>query len=96
MEPFVGLLGPNPGSEELLAKQIPQLSALSTTIRGVQTEVSLEVAGEGVGTRFPHPWDVLMWSRGVAHRYVALRYFELLLGFREDPHGGTFFLMRLL
>jgi len=27
-EPFVGLLGADPGSEELLAKQIPQLPAL--------------------------------------------------------------------
>jgi len=41
-----------------LAKKILQLPALSAIGRDVRTEVSPEVAGEGVGTRFPHPWDV--------------------------------------
>jgi len=59
-EPFVGLLGPNPGSEELLAKHIPQLLALSATVHRARTKVSLEVAGEGARTRFLHHWDVLM------------------------------------
>jgi len=54
-EPFVGLLGPDPGSEELLAKQIPQLPAISAIVRRARTEVSPEVAGEGAGTRFPNP-----------------------------------------
>jgi len=55
---IVGLLGPDSGSKELLAKQISQLPALSATARRVQTEVSPKVAREGVGTRFLHPWDV--------------------------------------
>lgn len=42
-----------------LAKQILQLPALSVTVRKAWTEVSLEVAGEGVGTRFSHPRDIL-------------------------------------
>jgi len=41
-----------------LAKQIPVILALPTTIRGAQTEVSLEVVWEGARTRFPHPRDV--------------------------------------
>ena len=57
-----------------LAKQIPQLPAFSATARRVRIEVSPEVAGEGVGTRFPHPWDVLMWSGWFAHRSMASHY----------------------
>ena len=53
--------------KKYLAKQIPQLLALSATARAAQTEVSPEVVGEGVGTRFPHPRDVLMSSRKFAN-----------------------------
>jgi len=42
-----------------LPKKIPQLPALSATAREAQIEVSPEVAGEGAGTRFAHPGDVL-------------------------------------
>ncbi len=51
---IVGLLGPIPSLEELLAKQISQLPALSATFRGARTEVSPEVAVEGAWTKFPH------------------------------------------
>jgi len=40
------------------AKKIPQLLALSAIARVAWTEVSPKVAGEGVGTKFPHPFDV--------------------------------------
>lgn len=92
-EPFVGLLGPNPSLEELLAKQIPQLPALSATAHRAWTKVSPEVADEGAGTRFPHPWDVLMWFGGVANYYVASHHSILVLGFRA---GVLSYLMNLL
>ena len=38
MEPFVALLGPDPGSKELLAKQIPQLPTVSATVCRAQTK----------------------------------------------------------
>jgi len=60
-----------------LAKQMPQLLTLSATARGVQTEVSPEVAGEGVGARFLHPWDVLMWFGKLAHHSVTSCHFAL-------------------
>jgi len=60
-----------------LAKKIPQLPSLSTIARGVWAEVSSEVAGEGVGTRFPHPCDVLMWFGGFTHRSMPLHHLAL-------------------
>ena len=92
----VGLLGLDPSLEELLAKQILHLLALSTTTRGVQTKVSPKVVGEGAGTKFPHPWDVLMWSRGVANHSVVSRHSRLVSGFHIDPCRCTFLLMKLL
>ena len=55
-----------------LAKQIPQLPTLLATASEARIEVSPEVAGEGVGTRFLHPWDVLMKYGRVANRSVGL------------------------
>jgi len=49
-----------------LAKQILQLLTLLAIAHRVRTEVSPEVVGEGAGTRFPHPRDVLVCSRGFA------------------------------
>lgn len=72
---FVGLLGPNPGSELIFSKQIPVLLALSEIVHGARTEVSSEVVWEGARTRFPHPryvWWVQV-VRGLtlcARRYV--------------------------
>jgi len=43
-----------------LAKQIPVLLALSAIVHRARIEVSPEVVWKGVGTRFPHPKDVLM------------------------------------
>lgn len=77
---LVCLLGPDPGLEELLAKQIPQLLALSATVSKARTEVLPEVIGEGAGTRFSHPWGVSMWSGegcallfGLAPLYIPCR-----------------------
>lgn len=67
MEPFVGYMGPNPGSTMSLAKQIPVLLALLATVHGVQTEVSPKVVWESARTRFLHPRDVLM-------RVLEVRY----------------------
>lgn len=53
---------PNLGSEELFRQTNPAATALLAIAHGVQTKVSPEVVGEDVGTRFPHTWDVLMWS----------------------------------
>ena len=41
-----------------LAEQFPVRMALSATVCGVRTEVSLEVVWEGPRTRFPHPGDI--------------------------------------
>ena len=67
-----------------LAKQILQLPAFSAIARGTRIEVSPEVAGESVGTMFPHPWDVLMWSGRFAH--TVLWPCATLL--RIDPEPG--------
>lgn len=56
-----------------LAKQIPQLPALSTTTCKARTEVSPKVAGEGVGTRFP-PLGCLDVIQGFTCHSVALCY----------------------
>jgi len=71
-QPFVGYVGPDPGSAVSLAKQIPKLLALSASVCGVQTEVSLEVVWEGAGTRFLHPRDVLMKSWKFKNRSYVL------------------------
>jgi len=52
----------------------PTLLAISATFRRVQTEVSPEVAGEGVGTKFSHPRDVLMGTGRVVNRSVHSCY----------------------
>jgi len=61
---ILGYMGPDPGSAVSLAKKILVLSTISAIVRRAQTKVSPKVVWEGVGTRFFHTRDVLMWEIG--------------------------------
>lgn len=58
--PYVGLVGPNPGSEFKFSKQIPTPLALLTSIHGVYTEVSPERVWGDVESKFPQLNMVMM------------------------------------
>ncbi len=58
-KPFVGLLGPNPGSV-LVSQTNPYTTGPFGIIRGARTEVSLEAIWGDVGTKFLHPKMVVM------------------------------------
>ena len=71
----VGLYGLDLSSEELFSQTNPVATDPFGKARKAWTEVSPRVAGEGVGTRFPHPWDVLMWSKDLTHRQLLTTFF---------------------
>ena len=56
---LLAYLGLTQVRKNYLARQIPQLLALLEISHKARIEVSPEVAGEGVGTRFVHRRDVL-------------------------------------
>jgi len=64
---MLAYLGLTQVRKNYLAKQILQIPTLLAIAHEVRTELSPEVAGEGVGTRFPHPGDVLdvVWGSHV-------------------------------
>jgi len=76
---YRGITGLTQVRKSYLAKQIPQLPALSAIAHGALTDVSPEVVGEGAGTRFLHPRLDVYW------RVRTMVYSSALLALRTDP-----------
>ena len=55
IEPFVALVGPDPGSELVFPNKSLHYWRFSASIRGMQSEVSPEAVWGDAGTNFPHP-----------------------------------------